>query len=77
MREIEGSEVRRKEEEKTWSHLEITHSYGEVVSKNFRIVEEGQLRHVTMYNEKTINRELANKGWSNITNRCKEVQTIH
>jgi hypothetical protein len=52
MREIEGSEVRRKEEEKTLSHLEITHSYGEVVSKNFRIVVEGQSRHVTMYNKK-------------------------
>ena len=49
MRWIEGSEVRKQEEEKKLSHLEITHSYGNVVSKYFRMVVEGQSRHATMY----------------------------
>jgi len=48
MRWIEWSEM-RKQEEKKLSHLEITHSYGNVVSKNFRMVVEGQSRHATMY----------------------------
>ena len=34
---------------KKLSHLEITHSYGNVVSKYFRMVVEGQSRHATMY----------------------------
>ncbi len=49
MRWIEGSEMRKQEEEKKLSHLEITHSYGNAVSKNFRMVVEGQSRHATMY----------------------------
>ena len=49
MRWIEGSEMRKQEEKKKLSHLEITDSYGNVVSKNFRMVVEGQSRHATMY----------------------------
>ena len=37
--------LRKQQEEKKLSHLEITHSYGNVVSKNLRMVVEGQSCH--------------------------------